>query len=75
MPQVLNADNNIANANSDTGLKTGSEAGSGACLEADFNLDNIDKADLVSGVLAIEADKSQIGKKKENKSNKSNIVK
>ena len=62
--QMLNADNDVTNADSDTGSEASLEASSEACSEADLDLDNVDKADLVYGVLATEADKSQISKKK-----------
>ena len=64
MNQVLNANNNVTNANWDAVSEAGSETGSGVCWEADFDLDNADKADLVSEVLATEVDKSWIKKKK-----------
>ena len=75
MNQVLNADNNVTNADLDAGLEAGSEVGSGACSGADFDLDDADKADLVSGVPATKADKSRISKKKEGRSNKSDAAK
>ena len=75
MNQVLNANNDVTDTDSDAGSAAGLEASAGACSEADFNLDNADKADLISGVLATEADKSRISKKKEPRSNKSNAAK
>ena len=61
---MLNANNDITNANSNASSEAGLKTGSKACSEVDFNLDNANKADLVFRVLAIEADKSQISKKK-----------
>lgn len=56
--QVLNADDYIINANSDTSFEAGLEAGSRTCSKADFDFNNTDKANLVSRVLAIKANKS-----------------
>lgn len=83
MNQVLNADNKLSEADTnasvetdlDIGSKTGYRPGSETRSEPDFDLDNADKANLVSGVLATEANKSQISKKKERKSNKSDADK
>lgn len=75
MNQVLNANDDVSNVNSDAGSKVDSKIGLRACSESDFDLNNVDKANLVSEVLATEVDKSQIKKKKEHKSNKSNVVK
>lgn len=73
--QVLNTDDNVTDANSDAGSKASSKTGSGACLKVDFDLNNADKVDLLSGVLATEANKSQISKKKNHRSNKSDATK
>lgn len=62
--QVFNANDNITNADSDAGSKAGSEVGLKASSKTDFNYNHAKKADLVFEVLAIEADKSQISKKK-----------
>lgn len=70
--QVLNTNNELSAADTDTGVETDSDIGSKtgyvpgleAGSEPDFDFDNADKVDLVSGVLATEADKSQINKKK-----------
>lgn len=61
---MLNANNDVTNADSDAGLEASSEAGLRASSEANFDLNNTKKADLVSGVLAIKADKSRISEKK-----------
>lgn len=71
MNQVLNINNNFFNINSYTGFKSGWKAD----LEADFNFDDANKANLVSEVLVIEVDKSRISKSKKRKSNKSDIAK
>ncbi len=83
MNQVLNANNELSELNTDadietdfdTSVKTGYGPGSEAGSKPDFELNNIDKADLVSGVLAIEIDKSRTSKKKQCKSNKSDVAK
>lgn len=58
MNLVLNANDNVTNANSDADLKAGSEAGLGTDLKVDFNPNDAEEADLVSRVLITEADKS-----------------
>lgn len=81
--QVLNANNELSEANtnidietnSDTSLRTGYRPSSKTGSEPDFDLNNIVEADLVFGVLATETDKSRINKKKECKSNKSDVAK
>lgn len=65
--QVLNADEDLSDAES--------VAGSAAGSEADFDIDDVDEADLISGLLATEADETQLSKKKERKSNKSDAAK
>ncbi len=64
--QVLNANDEFSETDTDAGVETdsniGSKTGYGpdseAGSESDFDLNNTDKTDLVSGVLATEADKS-----------------
>lgn len=55
---MLNANDDVTNANSDADLEAGSEAGLGTDLKVDFNLDDAEEANLVSRVLTTEADKS-----------------
>ena len=64
MNQVLNTNDNVTNANSNTGSEASLEAGSETGIEADSNLDDINEVDLVSRVLTTKANKSQIRKKK-----------
>lgn len=71
---MLNANNNVIDANLDASSETDLEAGLKAYLEANFYLNNADKADLVSGVLIFKANKSQFSKKTEYKSNKSDTA-
>lgn len=68
---MLNANDNFSNASSKVDSETGSKTG----LEAKFDFNNNDKANLVSRVLATEADKSQISKNKKHKSYKSDVPK
>lgn len=66
MNQVLNANNELFKVDTDVGVeidldigsKIGYQPGSEAGSEPDFDIDNADKADLISEVLATEADKS-----------------
>lgn len=63
---MLNANNKLFKANIDVGmeinpdtnLKTSDKPCSEAGSEPDFDLNNVNKADLVSRVLRTEADKS-----------------
>ena len=71
MNQVLNANKDFSNASSEAG----SEADLEARLKADFDFNNNDKANLVSGILVTEANKSRTNKNKECKSNKFDAVK
>ena len=75
MNQVLNTDSDVIDADLDAGSEADLEAGSRSCSEADFDLDDVNKADLVSGVLATEADKSRISKKIKHRNNKSDATK
>ncbi len=68
---MLNVNDNFSNANP----KVDSETSSKTSLEAKFNFNNNDKADLVSRVLATEADKSRMSKNKKHKSYKSDVPK
>lgn len=61
--KIFNANNDLSNINLVTRLKT------------NFDLNNINKIDLVSKILATEVDKSQVGIKKKWKSNKSDTTK
>lgn len=56
--QVLNIDNDLSKADSDTGVETGSETSYGLGSEPNFNLNNVDEASLVSGVLVTKVDES-----------------
>lgn len=67
MNQKLNVNDNVTNADSDTSSKADSEA--------NLDLENTDEADLISRLLATEANKSRISKKKEYKSNMSDAAK
>ncbi len=66
MNQVLNANNELSTADTDvcveTDSDTSSKTGYGSSSEVDskpnFNYNNTDKANLISEVLATEADKS-----------------
>ena len=53
---MLNANKNISNAASVADLTI--------VLEIDFDMDNVEDANLISGLLAIEANKTQLRKKK-----------
>lgn len=74
---MLNTDDELSEADTDAGIETDSNIGlkTGYSSEPDFDLNNIDEADLVSGVLATEADKFRISKKKKCKSIKSDAAK
>lgn len=83
MNQVLNANDELSKANtdicvetdSDTSSITGYEPSSEVDSKLNFDHNNTDKANLISGVLATEVDKSWISLNKERKSNKSDIAK
>lgn len=64
---MYNADKNSSN--------TKSIAGSTINLETNFNIKNIDKIDLISGLIVIEANETQLSKKKKYKNNKLNTAK
>ena len=65
--QILNVDDDVFN----TSLLAALEAGS----ETDFDINYNDKADLISGFLAIEADETHFNQKKERKISKSEAAK
>ena len=50
-------------------------AGSKAGSKADFDLNDDEEADLISGILATEADETELNKGKEQKRNKSDAAK
>ncbi len=58
--QMFNTNNDLSNTDSMVELEAELEVS----LEAEFNLDDGDQADLISGVLATETDKTRISKKK-----------
>lgn len=60
MNQVFNTNNDLSKAGSETDYRLGSKVS----FEPNFDLNDVDKADLVSKVLAIKTNKSQINKKK-----------
>ena len=53
----INSSNKVLNANKDF-YKTESVADLKAGLEADFNIDHVNKTDLIFGLLAIEANET-----------------
>lgn len=64
---MFNTNKDLSNAKSIASLVAG--------LEVNFNIDNIDQADLVFCLLAMEVNETQLNKKKEHKSNKSDVAK